>query len=80
MILQACRQHDYTQCSEEIITENHSEMVVAVPDDLDKVRRLLIRLISSDTSTSEISRGVQSRNRRLLDEIEMFFQDASRRE
>ncbi|RZC62079.1 hypothetical protein C5167_023854 [Papaver somniferum] len=79
-VFQACRQHDYTQCSEEIITENHSEMVVAVPDDLDKVRRLLIRLISSDTSTSEISRGVQSRNRRLLDEIEMFFQDASRRE
>ncbi|KAI3869080.1 hypothetical protein MKX03_005022 [Papaver bracteatum] len=79
-VFQACRQHEYTQCSEEIITEKHFEMVVAVPDDLDKVRQLLIRLISSDTSTSEISRGVQSRNRRLLDEIELFFQDASQRE
>ncbi|MCL7029782.1 hypothetical protein MKW94_004213 [Papaver nudicaule] len=79
-VFQACRQHEYTQCSEEIITENHFEMIVAVPDDLDKVRRLLIRLVSTDSSTREISREIQPRNRRLLDEIEMFFQEASKRE
>ncbi|KAI3996709.1 hypothetical protein MKX01_041009 [Papaver californicum] len=79
-VFQACRQHEYTQCSEKIIPENHFEMVVAVPEDLDKVRRLLIRLVSSDSSTRDISREIQSRNRRLLDEIEMFFQEASKRE
>ncbi|KAI3997742.1 hypothetical protein MKX01_007629 [Papaver californicum] len=79
-VFQACRQHEYTQCSEEVITENHFEMVVAVPDDLDKLRRLLIQLVSSDSSTRDISREIQSRNRRLLDEIEMFFQEASKRE
>ncbi|OVA12984.1 hypothetical protein BVC80_1157g24 [Macleaya cordata] len=79
-IFQACRKHVYTECSEDVNTEKHFEKVVAIPDDLDKVRRLLIRLISVDSSPSMTSRGVQTKNRKLLEEIEIFCQESSKRE
>ncbi|KAK1593013.1 hypothetical protein Q3G72_034425 [Acer saccharum] len=63
-VLQACRKYRYTNTS---IDDEHEEKMFTKVDDLGQVRQYLIHLMSSQ------SLCVDNGDKRLLEEIEMFF-------
>ncbi|PSS34576.1 hypothetical protein CEY00_Acc01679 [Actinidia chinensis var. chinensis] len=67
-VFQACRKHQYTHANE---GEEHMEEV-DVPDDKGKVCRVLINIMSSQTSLGMNCCGSSLSSNRLLEEIEMF--------
>ncbi|XP_010278448.1 PREDICTED: protein PRD1 isoform X2 [Nelumbo nucifera] len=79
-VFQACRKHVYKDNYQKCNTEEHLEKVVAIPDDLSKISEFLLHLISSDCTEHVASGGVQTSDKKLLEEIEMFFQESSARE
>ncbi|XP_077226996.1 putative recombination initiation defect 1 [Tasmannia lanceolata] len=76
-VFQACRKHVYMESSQDQSTEELFEKVEAIPDDLGKACRLLIHLMSLQTVTFG---QVQTEQKRLLEEIEMFSLESSARE
>ncbi|KAL5849112.1 hypothetical protein ACOSQ3_007178 [Xanthoceras sorbifolium] len=70
-VLQACRKYRYTNSSQ----DEHEEKKYMQVEDLGEVGRYLIHLISSQSSSSvdKDSRGLPNGDKRLLEEIEMFF-------
>ncbi|KAJ4954943.1 hypothetical protein NE237_011726 [Protea cynaroides] len=76
-VFQACRKHVYIDSSKEGNTKEHPEKVVSIPNDIGKICKLLICIMSSDSSPSISSEGVLSGKKRLLEEIELFFQESA---
>ncbi|KAK9288539.1 hypothetical protein L1049_016998 [Liquidambar formosana] len=79
-VLQACRKRIYTSNTQDDRTEEHIEKVVIIPDDLEKVCEFLIHLMSSESSLEMDSGGLKTRNKRFLEETEMFFRSLTEKE
>ncbi|KAL5703103.1 hypothetical protein ACHQM5_028237 [Ranunculus cassubicifolius] len=77
-VFQVCRKHMYTDGSQEDNVEEQFEKVLSIPDDLDKVYKLLTRLMSSDSSSSIACTRTPTADRKLLEEIDMFLQESSK--
>ncbi|KAB1213495.1 Protein PRD1 [Morella rubra] len=71
-VLQACRKEMYADITQDKRAEEHEKKMAATPDDLGEVCEYLICLISTESTLTD-SRGLDFRNKRVLEEIELFF-------
>ncbi|XP_004298232.1 PREDICTED: protein PRD1-like [Fragaria vesca subsp. vesca] len=71
-LLQVCRKQKYTDNSKDEGGQEHRE-VIGNLDDLGEVCEYLIRLMSSESSLDIDSGGSHLEDKRLLEEIELFF-------
>ncbi|GAV58983.1 hypothetical protein CFOL_v3_02516 [Cephalotus follicularis] len=72
-VLQACRKRLVTDNSRYDNRDEQVEKMVPIPDDLAEACEYLIHLMSSDSSLYMDHRESKTRDKRLLEEIEMFF-------
>lgn len=70
--MQVCRKQKYTDNSKDEGGQEHRE-VIGNLDDLGEVCEYLIRLMSSESSLDIDSGGSHLEDKRLLEEIELFF-------
>ncbi|XP_068665865.1 protein PUTATIVE RECOMBINATION INITIATION DEFECT 1 [Aristolochia californica] len=75
-VFQACREHAYMESNQEQCIQEHFDQVVFIPDDLRKLPRMLMHLMSSTCGNCDI----QIEKKRLLEEIEKFFLQSRERE
>lgn len=73
LILQECRKHKYADNTQDHRADKHMKKMATTPDDLEEVCEYLIHLMSSDSSLDMDSKGLHCGNKRLLEEIELFF-------
>ncbi|PRQ38312.1 hypothetical protein RchiOBHm_Chr4g0412451 [Rosa chinensis] len=71
-LLQVCRKQKYTDNTKDDGAQEHGE-VISNLDDLGEVCEYLIRLMSSGSSLDKDSGGSHLGDKRLLEEIELFF-------
>ncbi|XP_024192213.1 protein PUTATIVE RECOMBINATION INITIATION DEFECT 1 isoform X2 [Rosa chinensis] len=71
-LLQVCRKQKYTDNTKDDVAQEH-RVVISNLDDLGQVCEYLIRLMSSESSLDKDSGGSHLGNKRLLEEIELFF-------
>ncbi|XP_059632085.1 protein PUTATIVE RECOMBINATION INITIATION DEFECT 1 [Cornus florida] len=71
-IFQACRKRIYMDDTQNATKKENTEKVIAIPDNLGNVCELLIGLVLSQSSLVMDSKGSKIRNKRLLEEIEVF--------
>ncbi|KAL3726566.1 hypothetical protein ACJRO7_031464 [Eucalyptus globulus] len=76
-LLQESRTHAYRENMKDESKEKCPKKVIAVDDDMGMTIDLLIDLITSDSQRAEVYGGLQMGNKRLLDEIEMFFRSTA---
>lgn len=62
----------YADITQDNRAEEHVKKMATTPDDLGEVCEYLIRLISAESTLTD-SRGLDFRNTRVLEEIELFF-------
>ncbi|KAM3756392.1 hypothetical protein ACB098_02G108200 [Castanea mollissima] len=72
-VLQECRKHKYADNTQDHRADKHMKKMATTPDDLEEVCEYLIHLMSSDSSLDMDSKGLHCGNKRLLEEIELFF-------
>lgn len=70
--MQVCRKQKHTDNTWDEGAQEHKK-VVGILDDLGEVCEYLICLMSSESSLDMDSGGSHLRNKRLLEEIELFF-------
>ncbi|CAL8992255.1 unnamed protein product [Prunus brigantina] len=71
---QACRKQKYTNNSQDESAIDHKKKAFAILDDMGEVCEYLIHLMLSD-SCLETSGGLNVGDKRLLEEIELFFKN-----
>ncbi|XP_038715800.1 protein PUTATIVE RECOMBINATION INITIATION DEFECT 1-like isoform X2 [Tripterygium wilfordii] len=71
--LQACRKHLHMHNAQCVHANTYPKKTVATPEDLGEVHEYLIHLMSSEFLPDTDSRGREVRDKRLLEEIELFF-------
>ncbi|BBG93462.1 putative recombination initiation defect 1, partial [Prunus dulcis] len=76
-LLQACRKQKYTDNSQDESAKEHKKKAVAILEDMGEVCEYLIHLMSSESCLDRDSGGLNFGDKRLLEEIELFFKTST---
>ncbi|CAB4263126.1 unnamed protein product [Prunus armeniaca] len=76
-LLQACRKQKYTDNSQDESAKEHKKKAVAILDDMGEGCEYLIHLMSSESCLDRDSGGLNFGDKRLLEEIELFFKTST---